>query len=201
MAWRKKELINVRQLIHSTQNPTFSRIGIALLSAHFEGFIRQIANYYVIYIASQNIKLTDLCTNFVAIHSGAIFGKCGESCKVTVVKEAIDHFLGNYKTKSFRISYSPDNPIIKTHGNPSSTVVKNILESIGLDFTPYETKQNYIDRDLLKCRHSVVHGERIDIPIDDFDETFNIIINIMEGIYDQILLAAINKKYLRKSDE
>lgn len=55
MAWRKKELIDIKLLIHSTQNPTLCRAGIALLSAHFEGFIKQAANYYVVYVASQNI--------------------------------------------------------------------------------------------------------------------------------------------------
>jgi len=197
MAWRKKELIDIKLLIHSTQNPTLCRVGIALLSAHFEGFIKQAANYYVVYVASQNLKIAELHTNFAAIHSGKVFFPCSESDKITVYQKAIDKFLENYLTKNFQVRYSQDNPVIKTEGNPSSSVVKNIFDSIGLDFSPYETKANYIDADLLSNRHNVVHGNRVYISVDDFDNTYKVIIGIMEQFSAQILSAAIGKSYLK----
>lgn len=200
MAWRKKELIDIKLLIHSTKNPALCRAGIALLSAHFEGFIKQAANYYVVHVASQNIKISDLHTNFAAIHSGKLFDPCAASDKITVYQKAIDDFLNNYSTQNFRVNYTREHPIIKTESNPSSTVVKNIFDSIGLDFSPYETKTNYIDADLLSNRHSVVHGEKVYIEISDFDNTFEIIIGIMEQFSDQVIAAAINKIYLKTSN-
>lgn len=197
MAWRKKELIDIKLLIHSTKNPVLCRVGIALLSAHFEGFIKQAANYYVVHVASQNIKISDLHTNFAAIHSGKLFDQCAASDKITVYQKAIDDFLSNYASLNFQVRYSREHPIIKTEGNPSSTVVKNIFDSIGLDFSPYETKTNYIDADLLSNRHSVVHGERVYIEISDFDSTFDTITEIMEQFSDQVMTAAINKSYLK----
>lgn len=197
IAWRKKELIDIKLLIHSTKNPVLCRVGIALLSAHFEGFIKQAANYYVVHVASQNIKISDLHTNFAAIHSGKLFDQCAASDKITVYKKAIDDFLSNYDNLNFQVCYSREHPIIKTESNPSSTVVKNIFDSIGLDFSPYETKTNYIDADLLSNRHSVVHGERVYIAISDFNSTFETITEIMEQISDQVMTAAINKSYLK----
>lgn len=199
MAWRKKELIDIKLLIHSTKNPVLCRVGIALLSAHFEGFIKQAANYYVVHVASQNIKISDLHTNFAAIHSGKLFDQCAASEKITVYQKAIDDFLCNYDNLNFQVRYSREHPIIKTESNPSSTVVKNIFDSIGLDFSPYETKTNYIDADLLSNRHSVVHGERVYIAISDFDSTFETITEIMEQFSDQVMTAAINKSYLKSS--
>ena len=197
LAWRKKELINLKLLIHSTKNPTLCRAGIALLSAHFEGFIKLVANYYIVYISNQNINLSDLKSNFVAIHSGKLFKTCGESKKVSVYQTAIDSFLQNYNEKQFKIKYTTENPIIKTESNPSSEVVKNIFDSVGLDFTPFETKKNYIDADLLKNRHSIVHGEKLFISINDFDNTYKIIFEIMEQFSEQILNAAFSKEYLK----
>lgn len=197
MAWRKKELIDIKLLIHSTQNPTLCRAGIALLSAHFEGFIKQAANYYVVYVASQNIKLSQLHTNFAAIHSGKVFDPCATSDKITVYQKAIDDFLTNYTTLNFKVSYSPEHPIIKTESNPSSIVIRNILDSIGLDYSPYETKSHYIDTDLLSNRHSIVHGENIRIEISDFDSTFKIITEIMRDFSEQVMEAATNKRYLK----
>lgn len=197
IVWRKKELIDIKLLINSTQNPTLCRAGIALLSAHFEGFIKQAANYYVIYIASQNIKLSQLHTNFAAIHSGKIFASCATSNKIIVYQKAIDDFLNNYTSLTFKVRYDSKNPIIKTEANPSSTVVRNIFDSIGLDFSPYETKSHYIDTDLLTNRHGIVHGENVRIELDDFDNTFKIITEIMRNFSEQVLEAAISKKYLK----
>lgn len=199
LAWRKKELIDIKLLIHSTQNKTLCRVGIALLSAHFEGFIKQAANYYVVYVSSQNLKISDLTTNFAAIQAHSTFNECAVSDKISVRKRAIDNFLEDYTTKNFQVDYSPEHPIISTQSNPSSTVVKNIFASIGLDFAPYETKVNYIDSDLLSNRHSVVHGNKIYIEQSDFDSTLEIITEIMEQFSDQILDAACNKVYLKSS--
>lgn len=71
-----------------------------------------------------------------------------------------------------------------------------ISESIGLDFSPYETKARYIDSDLLSNRHSIVHGENVDIELSEFDNTFTIITKMMAEFSEQILGAAINKDYL-----
>lgn len=197
IAWRKKELIDIKLLIHSTDNPMFCRMGISLLSAHFEGFIKQAANYYIVYIASQNIKLSALKTNFAAIHSKGIFDSCAVSKNIGIYQKTIENFLHNYNTLNFKVRYYSDNPIIKTEANPSSTVVNNIFDSIGLDFSPYVTKKKYIDADLLSNRHKIVHGERMYIEKGEFDNTFKIITGIMEQFLEQIMDAAINEKYLK----
>ena len=196
ISWRKKELIDIKLLIHSTQNKTLCRVGIALLSAHFEGFIKDAANYYVVYVASQNLKISDLTTNFAAIQAYSTFDECANSEKISVRKRAIEKFLEDYTTKNFQVNYSQEHPIISTQSNPSSTVVKNIFASIGLDFTPYETKVNYIDSDLLSNRHGVVHGDKVFIEQSDFDSTLKIITGIMEQFSNQIMDAACSKAYL-----
>lgn len=197
MAWRKKELIYVRALIHKTKNLTLCKLGIALLSAHFEGFIKKAANYYVVYVSSQNIKLAELRTNFVAIQLRDFFKLCSQSDKITVCKDAVDEFLTNYPTFKFEVHYSHDCPLIKTKSNPSSNVVKDICNNIGLDFSQFETKKQYIDTDLLSNRHAVVHGDKITVNISDFDKTFQIITEIMSKFSEQILDAAQSKRYLK----
>lgn len=193
--WRKKELIDCQLLIHSTDNKMLCRMGIALLCAHFEGFIKQAANYYIVYVSSQNIKLSELKINFNALHSANIMKNCNQTEKISVYNRVIEEILSNYEEKNFNVKYSKDNPIIKTGGNPSSTVLKEILLSIGLDFSPYEMKKNYIDTDLLSNRHGIVHGEKRFISIEDFDGTLYQVMEIMDSVRDQILDAAINKDY------
>lgn len=200
LIWRKKELIDVKFLIHESDNPMLSRVGMALLSAHFEGFIKQSANYYVVYVASQNKELSVLTNNFTAIFLNNKFDNIVKSNKITMKHKFIDDFLELYndENKKFKVNYSIDRPIIKTESNPTSKVLKEIVCSIGLDYSLYEVKSKYIDSDLLKNRNAIVHGERIQIDKDDFDKTLSNIIQIMEMFNDQIIDAAIQEIYLKK---
>lgn len=159
--WRKKELIDFQMMIHSTRNRTICRMGLALLYAHFEGFIKKAANYYIVFVSSQNLKISELKINFAAIFCQGNLSSCSETNKLSVYSNILHTFLDSYENFNFNIRYSEDKPIIKTGGNPSSLVFKEILNSIGLDFSIYETKQKYIDTDLLSNRHGIVHGEKI----------------------------------------
>lgn len=196
-AWRKKELIDFQMMIHSTKNRTICRMGLALLCAHFEGFIKNSANYYIVFVSSQNIKLSELKMNFAAICCQGSLNSCSETNKISVYSSALHNFWDCYENSNFRVHYSQDSPIIKTGGNPSSLVFKEILNSIGLDFSIYETKQKYIDTDLLSNRHGIVHGEKVFITEIEFDETLKNILGIMELFKNQIIEAAINESYLR----
>lgn len=196
-AWRIKELIDIKAMIHSSKNPLLCKVGIAMLSAHFEGLIKCLANYYVVHVSSQNIKLSYLDTGFAAIHLKGVLNPCLSSTKLSAYKSSMDDFLRKYNSLNFHVKYSEDNPIIKTESNPSSTVLRNIFNTIGLDFSVYETRVNYIDADLLNNRHNIVHGEKISISISEFDSTFKTITNLMEQFADQVKDAAINKVYLK----
>lgn len=197
--WRKKELIDLQLMIHSTNNKTLCRMGLALLSAHFEGFIKLAANYYVIFVASQNLNLNQLKYNFMALHCSEGLKACNETQKISVYSRELENFVNDYSNQRFHVHYSQDKPLVKTGGNPSSLVLKEILDSIGLDFMPYETKKNYIDADLLKNRHEIVHGEKNFITQNDFDNTMMHVLEIMEIFREQVLSAAIGKNYLKQN--
>lgn len=51
LAWRKKEMISLKILVEKDKvnEPILLRAGIALLCAHFEGFIKRASNCYVGY--------------------------------------------------------------------------------------------------------------------------------------------------------
>ena len=71
LAWRRKELIDIKTLIEDDKNSIdknmLIRSGIALLCAHWEGFIRYAANMYVVYIGDSKIQTKDLKENFLAL--------------------------------------------------------------------------------------------------------------------------------------
>lgn len=198
LAWRKKEMLSLKILVEKDKadGSILLRAGIALLCAHFEGFIKRASNCYIGFVAEQKILYSDLKENFAAIKMEQEFRTCSRSEKHSVHKRLLikyDDLCG----KKFMERFSEDKGFISTHSNPSSEELKEILETIGISSDIFETKATYIDSSLLVNRHRIVHGEPSDLDKEDFLITFEMIMKLIEDYKDLIIDAADNKKYLR----
>lgn len=198
LAWRKKEMFSLKILVEKDEvnEPILLRAGIALLCAHFEGFIKRASNCYIGYVAEQKKLYSELKENFTALKMEKEFKSCALSEKHSVHKKLLI-MHDNLATKTFKEKYDENSPFLSTHSNPSSNELKEILETIGVESDIFETKATYIDSSLLEKRHHVVHGDRSDLDKADFMTTFDIIIELIEKYKDLIIDAADNKKYLR----
>ena len=198
LAWRKKEMFSLKILVDKDEvnEPILLRAGIALLCAHFEGFIKRASNSYIGYVAEQKKTYGELKENFAALKMEKEFKSCAMSDKHSVHKKLL-LMHDDLAPKTFKEKYDENNPFISTHSNPSSKELEEILESIGIESDIFETKATYIDSSLLEKRHHVVHGDRSDLDKEDFLITFDIIIKLIEDYKDLIISAADNKKYLR----
>ncbi len=198
LAWRKKEMISLKILVErdTVNEPILLRAGIALLCAHFEGFIKKSCNSYIAYVSSQNEKYSGLKDTFSALKLEKEFSECAKSEKHSRHSSLIKKYreLQNLK---FRMDFFEENPIISTQSNPSSEVLREMLFSVGIDSEIFETKTNYIDSNLLAERHRIVHGERSDLKKEDFLSTYEIIIDILDEFKELIIESAKNKVYLK----
>lgn len=196
--WRIKELLDLRRAITSNTKNTniYIRAGIALLSAHLEGFIRSASNYYVVFVSDQKVPLEKVTNNFITMKLKGKFKECGNTDKISVHKTLFDK-LDELKGGYFSVKFTEDKRIIETKANPSSSLIEEILCCLGLNFSSFETKKNYIDASLLKNRHDIVHGEKTYLGKDDFIETFEQITDIIEVYKSLILKAAEEKQYLK----
>ncbi|MGB3758923.1 MAG: MAE_28990/MAE_18760 family HEPN-like nuclease [Rivularia sp. (in: cyanobacteria)] len=70
LAWRKKELSEVKSLVETkfslSKHDALIRSGICLLYAHWEGFVKLAANSYLEYVRMQKLCYKDLSSNFLA---------------------------------------------------------------------------------------------------------------------------------------
>ena len=193
LAWRKKEMISLKILVEKDKvnEPILLRAGIALLCAHFEGFIKRASNCYVGYVSQQKKLYSELKENFTALKMEKEFKSCSKSDKHSVHKKLLI-LHKELLTKRFIEKYDENNPFISTHSNPSSAELEEILETIGIESDIFETKATYIDSSLLEKRHKVVHGERSDLDKEDFLTTFKIIIDLVEEYKTLLVNAADN---------
>ncbi|MCY7979829.1 MAE_28990/MAE_18760 family HEPN-like nuclease [Bacillus inaquosorum] len=201
--WRKVELFQLKMAIEkknlAISKKTLVRSGIALLCAHWEGFIRTVANYYVVYICCKKIKNKYLKENFVAFKLKKDVKLSGSSVKNSVHTRLLLK-VESLKDEVFYIKYndSPFKRIINTDSNLNFELFDEILQSIGLE-NIYETKKNYIDNEMLKYRHEIVHGEIYKDTEYNFTEVYNQVLSIMERFKNQVIEAAEKEYYLKEN--
>ncbi|MFM5889533.1 MAG: MAE_28990/MAE_18760 family HEPN-like nuclease [Dolichospermum sp.] len=199
LAWRKKELSILKSLIDSKSSETAKRnallrSGITMLYAHWEGFVKVSANSYVEFVAMQKLSYNQLANNFIALAMKDQLDQAKETEKATIYNEVAEFFMTRLNERSvikyeFRITTS----------NLSSSVFKEIICMIGLDYSFYESKEVLMNEKLLQQRNSIAHGNYLEIDQKDYDELHTIVIGMMDTLRNQIDNAASIKQYCCQS--
>lgn len=198
IVWRRNELTIIHRLITSSPLPqgkrdALIRSGIALLYAHWEGFIREAATAYVSFVATRRLTYQELASNFVALAMKKQLHDARDTNKATVFTKVSDFFLTRLHE---RVDMSWEDSI-NTQSNLSSEVLKEILCTIGLDQDLFITKSKLIDVQLLKNRNGIAHGEFLLIDEEEFESLFTQILEMMRTLHNEISNAAILEKYRR----
>lgn len=144
IAWRKKELSAVKANINTARNfakNTALRAGITLLYAHWEGAIKNLAYYYLVYVSSLKIPYNRLKPNFLAITLKNDIRHFDETQKVTLQTEIVNKLLCRYNQGS----NIPTENIISANSNLNSTIFTEIMSAIGLPTDEYEKDYVLID--------------------------------------------------------
>lgn len=195
MGWRIKE-ISTFKLAAKTGGigqKAFVRAGVALLYAHWEGFVKSASGNYLIFVDGQGHTYRDLKTCF------AVFGLKGRLIMLTSSKksepniEAFNFILSEIdKVAKMSISNA-----IETESNLSSKAFDNIAASLDISTAPYKTKYNLIDESLVRRRNKVAHGEYLDLGLTDFLTLVDEIIALMKAYKTDLENAASLKAYRR----
>jgi hypothetical protein len=198
-SWRKKELANLRALLETKRSifekeKVLSRCGIAILYAHWEGFIKQAASAYLEFVSMQRLKHKELADNFISLILNKKIGSFNRSSDLVLFSRIVSFFDRELENQS----YLPHKAIINTYSNLSSSILKDIITLLGLDYSVYETKKYIIDIKLLERRNQIAHGDRLIVDIDEYLNLHSEIIGMMELFKNQIENAVVTKGFLRK---
>lgn len=194
--WRKKELAFLKSIALSNQSKpqqdTVVRSGVAVLYAHWEGFVKTSACSYLSYISIRRLPFEQLTNNFTAVKIRQLVGDISSFNKFSKRKEIVD-FVQNGLSEYCVLS--PD--IINTQSNLNSHVFKEIVHTLGLDYSPYETKEKLIDEKLVHNRNYIAHGRYLTMQIQDYFDLEKEVLGLMDIFKDQISNATALKSYLR----
>lgn len=198
LAWRKKELSEIKYLIESNSIPKYKksvliRSSVTMIYAHWEGFLKIAGRYYLEYISSQRLKNSELSTNLLTISLVSSSRIQDGSKKFSIYGSVIDFFENQLESRAS----IPYKSIIDTESNLSSTVLKEIIWCLDLSYNSFEIKEKLIDERMLAKRNHIAHGEFLEIDANDVIDLRNEILALMIEFKNQIENSALLKKYVK----
>ncbi|EIU7180497.1 MAE_28990/MAE_18760 family HEPN-like nuclease [Pseudomonas aeruginosa] len=195
MGWRVKEIaaFRVASKGDGPERKFFIRAGVALVYAHWEGFIKASSEQYLNFVHHRGLTYRELKSCF------AVFGLKGKLQMLSDSRKSGP----NIKAFDFIISelgepaHMQMSSAINTESNLTSKVFANIAISLDLDIERYSTKFNLIDESLVGRRNKVAHGEYMDIGGREFGELVDEVLQLMRDYKTDLLNSASTEGYKR----
>lgn len=197
IAWRRKELDDIRGLIAAnadveSKQKVLLRSGVAMLYAHWEGFVKNTGKAYVNFVGKRKFRYDELSINFLAlaIRQKIKYLKVDD---IASVINLVDFFENKMSDRSDGLSKEE----VNTKSNLNSEVLQNILISLGLDSKSFVAKSNLIDFSLLANRNGIAHGRDVAIDEKAFVELLDEVLALMNEFRNQIDNSTSLGKYKR----
>src|SRR5688500_9527583 len=156
-AWRLKELATLLLEVKGARphlQPMLLRAALPLLYAHWEGFIKVAANSYLEYVGRKGMPICDLSDPFAALALRRELNELEASTK----SASRVRFMSFVRTRLHEPARLPYRKGVETRANLKAGVLRDIVETLGLDYSPFELKEKLIDRQLVDSRNSIAHG-------------------------------------------
>jgi hypothetical protein len=173
-----------------------TRAGVALLYAHWEGFVKAAATLYLEFVCMQRCENSTLADNMLAIVLRSRLQAAQASKKIETHVSVVDFFRTQMKQRS-RLPYRN---VVRTEANLSSAALLEILGVLGLRSADYESKFYMIDHQLLAKRNHIAHGSALDVDVDDYVRLHDEVLALMGLLRNQIENAAVTRQYLRPDE-
>ncbi len=199
ITWRVRELSSLKLAIRSADaagKDALLRALVAMIYAHWEGFIRFCAVKYFQHITIKRKSFEDLedqiyinafLSRLDAFHRSR--GSLDEKCR----------FLTDV-LNSQKLSFSRLNPsLIDTKSNLNSDVLKDICTICGVESSGFDDEADFIDTLLLKRRNAVAHGQTVDISVSEMDNLVERAIALMRQFRTLLENKAYQSGYLALS--
>jgi MAE_28990/MAE_18760-like HEPN len=166
-AWRVREIDYTKTIVQRASGNaqiTVARAGLALLYAHWEGFVKSASEALLNFVLYRKHKYRQLRPCFIAHGLGRHLDLLVESHKHHRRFESIQFVVEKLDEEA----KFPWKDVIRTQGNLSSEVFQSVVAAIAIDPTKYESRYNWMDRVLLARRNRIAHGEQMEFSASEF---------------------------------
>ena len=192
--WRKQELFLVATQIGESENASQRvalRSGIALLYAHWEGWVKATARSYLAFVNDLSVPVSQLtpCLRGTALKSS--IQELEDSNMARVHTQFAERLRSDAMAKPQELSLD----LIKANSNLSADLFMDIVHRVGAPPEYYALKKNQIDS-LRTDRNKVAHGEYVAMSPEKFEELRKDITSCCEAFRRDICDLAEGEGYL-----
>jgi hypothetical protein len=196
-AWRKKELHSIKAAVSANENTnkeaTFVRAAMAMLYAHWEGFIRKVGTNYLQFVYRQRLKNNEAAPFVVALSAGRVIDAAMASRKAEARGKLVEFFSTRLDDRG-QIQWDA---VVNTKSNLSSAVLKEIVETLALDYRPFQSREKLIDEKLLRNRNHIAHGQYLTVSPAEYHQIHGAVFEMMEEFRDQVWRCAQSAAFKR----
>lgn len=196
LGWRRKEIHCFESLVN---NPKYSqqallRAAIAMLYAHWEGYVKVASAAYIEHVRRQRCLYSDLKPNFVALGARAAASRAMQSQKWQFQIEFCEFVM----TQSSAQAAWPKNFDVDTGSNLSPAVFRDIVYLLGIEYRPeFQVAEKPIIERLLDLRNRIAHGEYSIIDIEEYRQLNTKVEELLVLFCNQVDNAAATQHYRR----
>lgn len=194
-AWRKHELTTARKLVQESSGSAKVanlRSGVLILYAHWEGWVKSVAQLYIRYVNTQRPTYDLLSAAFLGNALKVKISAIEQTTSPTVHNEFAS-FLREGLNERAKLSED----LVRTESNLSSRVLSDVVERLGLPRRDvYSTRANLIDEELVNRRNTIAHGKYLELQLDDFLALHTNVLELLELFTDDVRNAASTRAYL-----
>lgn len=192
-SWRRKELTNIKSLVHSSrefQNHTVIRSAVLLLYSHWEGYVKKVFEGFFYYLNFKALKHKDLKINLIALSSSKEIAHNLSHKKFNSYLKSVKYILEDCNEKKFKINIET---CVDTRSNLNVDILDELLNMLGINTDYFSNNILHIDNRLLKYRNAIAHGERTDnnpeyfVSAEDFDDLYEKI-NELTDYFEDIII-------------
>ena len=194
-SWRKQEFTYIRFTVDDAKSPALNyalRSGVALLYAHWEGWVKGIACLYLNYINQKKLTYNEITQGLLG---GALKTRISELEASNTARKHRDfaRFIGTDLDQVAHISEA----LVRTESNLTSTVLADIMTRLGFPDDVLLLDGAFIDSRLVLRRNSVAHGEHLLVDKDEFLDDLDKTRRMLDRLSDLVSNAAATAAYRR----
>lgn len=201
LSWRRHELWvfeSTAQSANDVKKSALMRAGLALLYAHWEGYVKSAGSMYLEYVSRKGLKLGELAPELAAIAMRA------EIQRLAVEKYSESHTqlvktIWDSTNDAANLPYGATT--IRTYANLNYRLFESIMHSLGCDSQDHRTKSLLIDERLLSWRNEIAHGRGQQVDLADWRDLRDAVEGILVDVRIQLSNAAALQSYRRAAGE
>lgn len=196
LGWRRVELsVFHKQVLRAdaAAQSALLRASVALLYAHWEGFVKNSCHWYYCYLASRKQTIQSLRPELAGVALRPQMQASTDSKKPHLHADLV-RTIRERATERAKIPTTRDS--VRTNSNLSFEVLQDVLTAVGCSADSLEPSRDLINEELVAVRNRIVHGENEFMRLSEWEDLRSEVLMLMEQVGDQIISACVDETFL-----